>query len=624
MSSSEESSVSQIIPMQTEYENEDMDAASNYLPTVESSSSSSSQEAPPSRGRSRKRQNYEESLPSYSRSKRLKTSYNDNYRKLFNNTLSDIISEEILLDTSLASSQIGISVWSPEEKERLFRSLVSRGRHDVKAIAADVDTKSQPEVMIFLQKLQKVASEEQIYVPDRKSLPKIRDIDAAFEISEDCCASLDRVAEALSSLQEREEEKAERKKHGRFSHLTDSIAKMVHQRLGAGEQGEIEVAKMLPAAVLLNLKTFLDLSRRLFMNSSVMENNWRSYVERLRRPSILYTAFSDFHNLVLSVTKRLVQTSLFCAMSRRRAAEASKHHKSGRHVKRDDVLAAFDILGMQKNSMMTWARVARKCKLQVYDNVRHRQISGRRYCYDEVEEILSSRQPRSRSRSRSRLAHPPSIAASPRSDTGSGGDIKHSSPAPSSVEDNDPQTDSSNGDLPTTDIELSYEEEVYENAHDSYTEALDQRAGQAEERRLWELLGEDPVAMMGNKGVQVPKAPATELKSKDDLDDWKDWVDYAAEWETFEAPISTLSFKENRRKGILRESVMLSDDLDEDASSGGLSADDQSNSNVSVQDDLPSEPWSATSQDSVGTDSNDDEDELSAPSSNQALQDTGD
>ena len=534
--------------------------------------SSSAQKASSVRGRSKKRRIKADAIASPSRKKRLKISYSNEYRKLFNETLKEVVSKEDGIDSLLSPSQIGVSLWSAPEKILFFSSLSRKGRHDIQSIAAGVGSKSESEVYVYMDQLQNAARDEQIYELAPKRFLRSYDIDAALEISERCCSSLDLVAEALSLAQQREEVRLESEKFGELALLSPKVAGWADRCLQAGETGEDEVTQTLPAAHLLNLEMFLKLSKRIFMNSSVFENNWRNYAKRGMRPSIMYTAFSDFHNVVISLTKRLVQSCLFFAMSRLRALNASGRYTSGRNVRRGDVVTALNTLGMELKGTRTWAGMARKCHLRVYDDIRRRQGFGKRYSYDEVEEILSSKQPRPRGRSVTSRKSPTNTSVSSQNaspERSSADETEESNSfTHQSSEDDSISTYTSSDHSPISHSEKqARKKELLEQSQNIYAEAHDQRASRDEERRLWTLLSENPEDNMETEKTQLPKAPPpTERKDKEDLVDWKSWVNYIAEWQKFETPVPASSFAENRRNfnpaAGLTDSDTESDDVD--------------------------------------------------------------
>ena len=497
----------------------------------------------------RKRKTAGSRTASQSKFKRSKSLYNDDYRAMFNNTVNELTRKQSsMTDHRLQQSQIGVTLWSSEEKAAFFHALARKGRHDIRGIATDVGTKNESEVYVYSDMLQKATVEQQTYCT-RKSLLDTSSLEAALEVQESCCAALDLAADALSALQQSEEEKDAKKKHKDLALLTPRIARWIEHRMAVPEGGEKEVVEQIPAATILNLVNFLALSKRFFMNSVVAEDNWRSYTgRRTKSPSIMYTAFSYFHTLLISVTQRLVQSTLFFARSRLRAMSGSRPRL---HVRQRDVIAAINVLGMKIDAKIFWARAARKCKLRVYDRVRHRQVFGKRYSYTALEKILS-----------------PSMFSND-SDADSPGMSKHSSASGSgkgpsqrdlsvsalddSISSDSRSVDGGRSIALSNDENLSgnplhfitdvdNEHEGHEELQDAYTEALDQQASCNEERRLWEMLGKDPAEKMEPANVKLPKGPFPTRKTEDELLDWSKLIDYADDWEKHETPVFESSF----------------------------------------------------------------------------------
>lgn len=538
------------------------------------SSTSSLQGASSTRSRLKRRRVERYTSDLQARVKRVKPFYNDKYRVLLNSTVKDITSRGYSDGVSLPPTQIGVTSWSSEEKEIFFFVLAGRGRHDIKGIAADIGSKSESEVYTYLELLQNATTEKNAQV-HRRHLLQIDDMQPALEVSQQCCAALDLAAEAVSVLQHMEEEKNERQEHASHSLLTPTLAKWANRSLLAGEEGEQEVLQALPAATLLNLKSFLTLSERVFMNSSVADNNWRTYAERRQLPSITYTAFSDTHTLAVSLTRRLIQSSLFFAMSRIRTMGTSNYYTPKQHVKTRDILAALNVLGMEANGRKTWIGTARKCRLRVYETVTHRKAQGKRYSYDEVEAILSKENLGSRGRYRSRSAGNEDISQPPtdKSDASSAEDVPEESSSSSADDSPTEQSESSLSDdgSNSTDPPSSsgskhdLTQQRREQAEDAYLEAFDQEASKEEEQRLWELLGEDPSTKMDIEPNDLPQVP--KRANRRNSPDWTTWINYSAEWENFETPVPASSVAENRKLGRRHEveSGLTDESSDEDA-----------------------------------------------------------
>lgn len=580
-----------------------------------SENSTSSYSRSRSRGRPRERKTTKTLTSPQLRLKRLKSSYNDKYRGLFNSTVEEMASNKSSeTDNLLQETQIGVTVWSSEEKGAFFHALSRRGRQDIRGIASDIGSKSESEVYLYSDMLYKAAVELQIY-EIRKNLLDTSKLEAALEIGGDCCAALDLSAEALSVLQQHEEERVEKKKHRDLALLTPRIARQVERCMLAPEGCKEDVSQQIPAARLLNLKNFLALSKRFFMNSVMAEHNWRSYTDlRTKSPSIMYTAFSDFHALTFSITQRLVQSSLFFAMSRLRAMSGSGHHTPRSNVRRRDVMAALNVLGMKTDAKAFWARAARKCKLRVYDKIRHRQVFGKRYSYVEVEKILSPNmisdqdisgtivQEMNISKSRKdRTLTESSASASEDSDSSDS----------MSIGADEPSAQSDDEDLSATYLDPTnrqdHKKEGRDQLQDAYAEALDQQANRNEERRLWELLGEDAAEKMEPEDVKLPNGPFSNRKDEE-IDDWRDWVDYAGDWETHETTVFGSSFAN-------------SEGFEKDETAGLTSSESISES--VINDESAEEEHDPESDDDVDDDSASDIEVASTLSANDAEHSSG-
>ena len=496
-----------------------------------------------SRGRPRKRKVKQNIRSSQHRSKRLKSSYNDDYRVLFNSTVKEVESKSSSeTDDLLQESQIGVTIWSSEEKAAYFRSLARRGRQDIQSIATDIGSKSESEVCVYSDILLNAAMGQQNYETHEKLL-KTSDLKAALEVRGDCCATLDLAAEALSALRQIEEETTEKKRHKDLALLTPKIARRVERCVAVDNESNDEVSQRIPAANMLNLLNFLELSKRFFMNSVIVEDNWRSYATRGNKsPSILYTAFSDFHAISISITQRLVQSTLFFAMSRLRALSASGQSQPRSQVRRRDVIAALNVLGMKPDAKAFWAGMARKCKLRVYDKVRQRQVFGKRYSYVEVERLLGPSRISDRDSSEimaedvntSRSRESPALTVS------SATTSKESFWSDSTSTEADGSNPQSNDEsLLEKPLDSTQRQDSHGPLPDADLESLDQQASLNEERRLWEMLGNDPAEKMQPVDLKLFSGPISRRGHKEHLSDWRDGLDYAEEWETHD----TLAYK---------------------------------------------------------------------------------
>ncbi|KAL8969256.1 MAG: hypothetical protein Q9183_002081, partial [Haloplaca sp. 2 TL-2023] len=402
--------------------------------------------------RKRKRSTSQDAVYHPSRPRSL---FNNNYLRLLNETITQVNPSLIEgEEQTFSSSQYGISKWSSKEKALFFRGIERYGRENLPAIAALVATKSEPEIHAYVQSLQEASNRQHLY-GEKTSLISVADVSAADEVSQQCCVELEQAADTMSALQQKAEEHREKKRHCKFWRLNQQSADWVKKRFQKGDKGIERIKNELPAAEMLNLEAFLKLSTNIFMNSAEPEGNWRSYVslrdmQRTRYPAILYTAFQDLHTVALSITRRLIQSALFFAMSRLRASQ-SLRHTSKQAVKKCDVSAALDVLGMEHSARQTWVNVARRCKLSIYGEGPKDVLS-----YDDVEKALAQTKPRAKSRT---------LVGSP-------------SPSP----DEFPAHGSNN-----TSAELPADSSS-DQKRTAYLEYIDQKSSRKEELQLWAML----------------------------------------------------------------------------------------------------------------------------------------
>lgn len=546
-------------------------------------------------GRTRKRKRSPQRRHVESRLRRLRPFYSNEYREVFNDTITGILQGTPLGEADqLSPKQIGITCWSSEELGVFFTALARNGRHNLHAICSAIGTKTEPEVHAYLQLLQNANTHQHVNGP-RHELFQNSDIPAALEISQDCCNALEIAADALSVLQQEKENRLERKLYGRLWRLDCRIADRIERSRGDIKDGNERPLGAVPAAELLNLKSFLELSENIFMNSSIEEDNWRSNCGGKIPVSIMHTAFADFHTLTVSITRRLISSSLFIAMSRLR----STRKNVGNIVHSKDIKAALDILGMKHNSREFWIRVARRSRLTVFSGSTLQSES--KLSYDEVERRLSATCKRSHKKKSNQPNRNDGQSGS--EGTGDDGTTAGSEESALSAELNsDDHAVSDAADISKKDRHIPFnaasdslfswtddsslapseeerssdsedmtEDEQQEVDSDTYAEALDCRASQSEEHSLWKMLGREPptnVILMPEQ-VELPGLIQPKRRRGDDLDDWKAWTDYAPEWEIYKKRIPVSSFGKTRGKRIIVEkppSLKDSTDMDSDQS----------------------------------------------------------
>jgi hypothetical protein len=442
------------------------------------------------------------------------------------------------------TTQNGIVTWTSEEKGAFFNVLARKGRNAVPQIAALIGSKSEMEVRDYLDLLQGGLEHKHLVEQNCRTVV-LGDIPAAFEISEECCQALEGVAETLCLGEEKTQNETGRRRYGDTWRIDRLVADTIESQVESAEDEGQTKSSIFTTAKLLDIGNWIELSERIFMNAGERqsEDNWTNLTFKKETPSITCEAFSDFYALAVSITRRLVQSSIFFAISRLRAVERGGY-RCGSFVRREDVSAALKVLKMKPNSKNFWAGVARRCRLDVEDIRNRKDWRAVPLTYDEVEERLSCETPDpNMSRKNSIYSMPPFAD-----------DTEEHIEASDNVP--DPASPASSPRL-TADEDLSDREELHASI-------IDQRASHAEELRLWELLGQPPPSFPAspapvitgeinddpNDNIKASNRPTGKLKTKQDLVDWRDRTLYRNEWEEFGHNTTAVDeeLSENRRK----------------------------------------------------------------------------
>lgn len=366
-----------------------------------------------------------------------------------------------------------------------------------------------------------------------------------------------------------------------------------------------------PEARLLQADVMLTLSRKLFMNRSpTIPSPWPHWSEYTSdftdEPAIYRSAFNDLHTLVISVTKRLMQTAIIQATSRLRSQRKRADKGVLPLVRRRDVLTAIDIVGLKRNGQERWRGVARRCGLHVIEG---RYKSKKEVPWDEVESIMKrddpafeplltdvetsgNEDPSQFKRRAARSGTPLPIEQLALSDTDE--DLYSSSESDADEHDSD--------DSMLSEIQHSFERRVPQprdplgkyasvppmstheefEAHPYTLERFDQEASREEEQMLWKLLGLQPP-------VKADEVEVDECSREDSLeggekvitdnDGWRSWTKYEAEWETFRTPLPPGKFISNQKSTSLAPIVSTKTLSDNNAGSDG---NDHAHSNQSI------------------------------------------
>ncbi|KAL0944232.1 DNA-binding protein [Colletotrichum truncatum] len=488
--------------------------------------------------------------------KRHKGHFNSKYLDLLNGDIVDAANQNAVSTADeLPLSQIGLTIWTPFEKKLFFEALSKLGKDNLKGISDKIRSKSEVEVRQYITLLQDaIERREQEQERGLESL-ELAEYPAAVEISQPCCFALEEAADALSLRQERHEELVEQKRWGECWNITQELAKRIEGDHGLEKDPNFASNHGLAFTEVFRIKNFLQLPERMFMNAAYAENNWQYISEE--PPTIRATAMQDFHSLLVSLTKKIVLTTLFMAESRIRAKRKVEPSTKGL-VRRKDVEAAVASLGMKQDSNEFWVTSARRLRLEVWDEgpespeSTSQETDGEEQpmSYDEVEKALRQdlditqlKHTEDTSQTRGTKVEDVEVIASESEqdeEAGSG----------------HPDSDSS---IPMNDAEHEVNEEAKEvlhyaaydfpethrtrealkhrirneRAHEAYAEAEDAKASYETEMEMWRLLQRQPPESLV-KPVSLNRSRRV-MKNVEEIYDvgrqWRGMLTYHSEWE---------------------------------------------------------------------------------------------
>ncbi|KAK1819831.1 hypothetical protein LTR12_005706 [Friedmanniomyces endolithicus] len=317
-----------------------------------------------------------------------------NYRDLFNAVVRDVSGEPDNEVDRLPPSLVGASHWSSFEKEAFFSRLARCRPGNLLELSRTIGTKSEAEVYVYLRLLEESVLKVDASLPAKEAF-SVAELPAAYEVSGVCGSALEAAADALARKVGLYDVRMEQTKHGNTWLIDENLAASIEAEVRNADSLEGAIVPdgdpmseeqrvlptLFPSADLLCPEAFLTLSRNVFMNAKPESgNNWRDLVveeDGPASPAIFRTAFDDFYNLALSLTRRIVQTALFQATSRLRASDASRRqHQLTAEVREVDVRTAVKLLSLRTEWRTYWAAVPGRCGLDVYTEI-GRYLDGR-------------------------------------------------------------------------------------------------------------------------------------------------------------------------------------------------------------------------------------------------------
>ncbi|CAP80290.1 Pc12g06630 [Penicillium rubens Wisconsin 54-1255] len=484
------------------------------------------------------------------------------------------------IENTYKVSQHGSMVWTPTEKEVFFNALDRKGKGGIKELAAAIGTKSEPEVMEYIRLLHKALEAQYSSDVHLERMPVLSDVPAATEVSQECCGLLEEYADVLSLKESLLEAQSGTKQHGDHWIITRAHAHDLENEDGSA-RGDLRLA-----SDLLNLPYWVRLSYCLFMNfgGKQVENNWWNLAKRQdlitaygHTPSMTADTAVDFYSLAVSVTRRLVQSSLFFAMSRLRSSNRSGNDRKG-YVRTQDVRAAIEVLNM-KHCRPNFVDIARRNETVLEDINNRKGWVPTVFSYEEAEEIIDKHE-WTRYRKDGTMYN---------ENDEEDKDVDHDPLA--TRESSEPTAPVA----PTDELEIDPEEEQADIA--------DQNASHREEANFLKLM-EQPVPSvlhepMKAEEVEDETKQLPERRMREDVSNWRDRTVYRSDWEEYGYDFADLNEdlempplkrpRYNEPAVALSAAVVSGEDKDEDAIDGN--EDDEDGSQQGELQPTTGESW---------------------------------
>ena len=479
--------------------------------------------------------------------------YSDRYLELFQDSAATKL--EYFQGSEYESSQIGGVTWEEPEKVRFFEALPKVGRHGLPQLAQHTGTKSELEVKSYLDHLRNAETDRQLFEKQTKNSSK-SEIPAAIEIGSDCEAQLEQAADALAAFQEQYDHAFGQQETSLPFVINHDVASQLdaitEESLNAKDESDNEGEMMdYGPHELFNLLTFIELSSNFFMHGSrsTPTNNWRAFAEEGESPAMTQQVILEFRELVVSLVRRLVRTTLFLAQSRLRAS-TTQNRTPARLVSEYDVRAALTILKSKSDLWEYWTKLPKRFGFKVVSGSHRKGDHIKRVLsYDEVEATLTVRRHAGRRRSLS-VTSGASTESSVESDEASSmaGEFESGSEdanleetvdeIPAHRQDEQMREGSSSTEEETSAqkpaassrISPNKRKRLLEEELEQYLEDMDQQARQEEEARLLSLLGVEAPNLTKQEPIELGRRPKVPRKSVEEVAIWAPFCQ--AEWES--------------------------------------------------------------------------------------------
>lgn len=451
-------------------------------------------------------------------------------------------------------SQYGSVVWTSTEKEAFFNALDRKGKGSIKELAAAVGTKSELEVLEYLRRLHHALKILYNSGSQLGCMPVLSDVPAATEISQEGCELLNDYADVLVLKESLTEAHTGKQQYGDHWNITSAVALDLMDVVDGEDDGSVRGDLRL-AATLLHVPEWIQLSRGLFMNfgGTKEEDHWKNIVKskqnitaQKQTPSMTADSVVDFYSLAVSITRRLVQSSIFFAMSRLRGANRTGRDRK-EHIRIPDVRAAIEVLNM-KHRRPNFVHTARRNEVGIADIHNRKDWVPTLFTYDEVEEIIDKSE---WTRYRNDAAIPGAVSLDSDEDDEDGSesddpndenveeasDEQETEPE-SSLEseviyvDSSPTRESSAISSP-----LSSSDELEMDPEETHADIADEAVSHREEAMFLRLMDQAvPSTLdetMKEEEVEDQRSAPSERRARENVLDWRGRILYRSEWEEF-------------------------------------------------------------------------------------------
>jgi hypothetical protein len=457
-------------------------------------------------------------------------------------------------------STVGLVQWTGKENDTFFTALARKGKGNVGEIAQQINSKSRLEVADYIEFLEQRLQRHQF---TETSLLHV-EVPAAVEINEDLEEVLNHFAETVALEEHGKNLSEAEKEHGssEFWILDRAKADKVEELLASSDEDILPQA-ISPSAGLLDLKNWIRLSEKVFMNpgKSRPEDSWKNVAQKGETPSLTADALGELYDLTVDLVIRLVEEAHNTALER------LNKEKRGRlpFVRKKDVQRALTTMRLKHNTFDFYVNLARRLKLDVTNGKRKAKKSY--VPYDKVERMLSKKSRKKADSDNSDASSEQDTEDDEKDDDEDANDVEDdldefgSSEDESEIQSQDDQDEPeevSSGDEANEQdnvaapkkkaIDDSEYEEISDSEYvqlgleqrlDEYNAYLDRQASYKEEAHLRELLscpaidGLKPVKKDKGEPPRITEEMRREIMQNNAVIDWRKDLVYQDEWETY-------------------------------------------------------------------------------------------